>query len=181
MEASAGKCILKFLAVTAVWFGILKVKCYNFSIQRNESFQNLIMFGLWGKCFNFGDKNKQLVLEWTQAIVWWLVCWFFIFIFFVQLTKNTNLSIMTNHDIVLKYFIISLYIYFYGTLSDSICRKSNAQLMSSSSMFHFIFIVQCVASGFLYSTLFKSCSEVRKSISSQFCCCFVLFSCGALF
>lgn len=61
MEASAGKCILKFLAVTAVWFGILKVKCYNFSIQRNESFQNLIMFGLWGKCFNFGDKNKWTV------------------------------------------------------------------------------------------------------------------------
>lgn len=46
MEASAGKHLSKFLAATAVWFDILQVKCYNFSIQGNDSFQNLITFGL---------------------------------------------------------------------------------------------------------------------------------------
>lgn len=46
MEASDGKSIKKILAVPAVLFDILKIKCYNFSIERNDSFQNLIMFSL---------------------------------------------------------------------------------------------------------------------------------------
>lgn len=35
-------------------------------------------------------------------------------------------------------------------------------------MFHFIFIVQCVTSGFIYCTSFKFCFEVRNPISFCF-------------
>lgn len=47
-------------------------------------------------------------------------------------------------------------------------QKRNPQLMSSFSMFHFILIVQCVTSGFIYCTLFKFCFEVRNPISFCF-------------
>lgn len=96
--------------------------------------------------------SKKLTLVWTQAI------FLFCFVLF-------RWPIFWRTLIMIDFWNIESHLYIFLLPSVLFHKQNrNSQLMSSSSMFHSVFLVQCVTSGFTYCTLFKFCFVVRNPI-----------------